>query len=173
MDLTTALSRARRNFLDDWSLHALAIASLVVAFLCLGATLLAVSNLNRIADRWGNTQHLSLYLKDGTEKMDISQLQLVLESLPEVTKVEYLSPTDAHKRFLEQTDDASDFASLPPDIFPASLEITLGRGVQKERLGEITGRLEQPIKGGLSSSRRCCARVDGQRRSWQSWSQYA
>jgi cell division transport system permease protein len=143
MDLTTALSRARRNFLDDWSLHTLAVASLVVAFLCLGVTLLAVSNLDRIAARWGNTHHLSLYLKDSTEKADISQLQLVLESLPEVTEVEYLSPTAAQKRFLEQTDDTSDFASLPTDVFPASLEITLGRGVRKARLKEITGRLEQ------------------------------
>jgi len=143
MDLTTALGRARRNFLDDWSLHTLAIASLVVAFLCLGATLLAVSNLNRIAQRWGSTQLLSLYLKDGTKNADVSQLQLVLESLPEVSEVEYLSPSAAQQRFLEQTEDTGELTSLPADLFPASLEITIVRGTRKERLTEITGRLEQ------------------------------
>ncbi|MBN1652164.1 MAG: hypothetical protein JXA30_00130 [Deltaproteobacteria bacterium] len=143
MDLSTALSRARRNFLDDWTLHAVAIASLVVAFLCLGATLFAVANLNRIAEKWGNTQQLSLYLKDGTEKADVSQLQFVLESLPEVAAVEYLTPAAAQKKFLEQTDAESDLASLPTEVFPASLEIKLTQGVPEGRLQKIIDRLQQ------------------------------
>jgi hypothetical protein len=60
MDLGAIFKRARRGFRDDLRLHAVAVASLIVAFLCLGAALLSVENLSRISQRWSRTQHLSI-----------------------------------------------------------------------------------------------------------------
>ena len=84
MDIRTAFTRAKRGFRDDLRLHLVAVASLVVAFLCLGAAMLSVENLGRVADRWGQAQHLTVYLKEHTKQNDIAQLRLVLESLQEV-----------------------------------------------------------------------------------------
>ena len=44
MDIRTALARAKRGLRDDLRLHVVAVASLVVAFLCLDAALLSVTN---------------------------------------------------------------------------------------------------------------------------------
>ena len=98
MDLWTALSRAKRGLRDDLRLHVIAIASLVVAFLCLGAALLSVENLSRIAERWGGQKHLTVYLKDNAQEGDVAQLRLVLESLPDAEKVRHVSAdkTDRH-----------------------------------------------------------------------------
>jgi cell division transport system permease protein len=125
MDLWTALSRAKRGLRDDLRLHVIAIASLVVAFLCLGAALLSVENLSRIAERWGGQKHLTVYLKDGAQDGDVAQLRLVLESLPDAEKVRHVSAADARKEFAEQADMGVQISALPQDAFPASLEVSL------------------------------------------------
>jgi len=44
--------RAHRGMVREWRLHALSIFSLAVAFVCLGAALLVVTNLRAVEDRW-------------------------------------------------------------------------------------------------------------------------
>jgi cell division transport system permease protein len=141
MNLVTALSRAKRACRDDMHLHAVAVASLVVAFLCLGVTQLAVGNLARIADRWGQSRHLTVYLKDGSERSAVEQLTLVLESLPEVRSIEHVSAEQARQQFVEQVEMGADGSSLPAEFFPASLEIELHRKVTEKRLAEIAERI--------------------------------
>src|SRR5580700_6165998 len=44
--------RARRGMVREWRLHALSVFSLAVAFVCLGAALLVVTNLQALEERW-------------------------------------------------------------------------------------------------------------------------
>src|ERR1700748_3792504 len=80
MDLWATVSRAQRGLRDDLRLHVVAVASLVVAFLCLGTALLSVENLSIVAQRWSRSQHLTVYLRDQAKDSDVAQLRLVLES---------------------------------------------------------------------------------------------
>lgn len=141
MDLWTALSRAKRGFRDDLRLHLVAIASLVVAFLCLEAALLSVTNLTHVAERWRGAQHMTVYLKDGQQPGDVAQLRLVLESLHEALEVKLVSAEQARQDFAAQVDVGVDPASLPADAFPASLEVTMRDHVSQQRATEIAERV--------------------------------
>lgn len=143
MDIRVVFARAKRGFRDDFSLHLVAIASLVVAFLCLGTALLSVENLTRIADRWGQSQHLTLYLHDESRESDVAQLRLVLESLPEVRRVDHITSEVARKLFAEQTHMSEGMSDLPADAFPASLEIELKPEAEAGRIDKITERLRR------------------------------
>jgi cell division transport system permease protein len=143
MDLWTALSRAKRGLRDDLRLHVIAIASLIVAFLCLGAALLSVQNLSRIAERWSGAKHLTVYLKDGAQESDVAQLRLVLESLADAEKVRHVSAADARKEFAEQADLGVSIGALPQDAFPASLEVALRSHTSEQRVGEIAERVRR------------------------------
>jgi cell division transport system permease protein len=143
MEIWTALARAKRGFRDDFRLHVVAIASLVVAFLCLGTALLSVENLTRISERWSQTQHLTLYLRDGASDGDIAQLRLVLESLRDVAKVEHVTAARARELFAEQTNMGGDVGTLPADAFPASLEVELAAGVVAARIDKLAERVQQ------------------------------
>jgi cell division transport system permease protein len=144
MEIWSALSRAKRGFRDDLRLHVVAIASLVVAFLCLGTALLSVENLSRIADRWSQTQHMTVYLRDQAKEADVAQLRLVLEGLGEIAKVEHISAARARELFAEQTNmNATDLAQLPGDAFPASLELDLADAVPAARIDKIAERVQR------------------------------
>lgn len=143
MDIRTALSRAKRGLRDDLRLHVVAVASLVVAFLCLGAALLSVTNLARFAERWQGAQHLTVYMKDGAQQGEIAQLRLVLESLHEAREVRYVSAEQAREEFAEHTDVNLEASSLPVDAFPASLEVVLRGHVKQQRASDIAERLRR------------------------------
>lgn len=143
MDIRSLVSRARRGLRDDSRLHLVAIASLVVAFLCLEAALLSVANLARVAERWSGSKHLTVYLKDGAQEGDIAQLRLVLESLQEAESVRYVSAAEARQEFATQTDMGERAAALPPEAFPASLEISLRPFAKHKRIAEIAERVRR------------------------------
>jgi cell division transport system permease protein len=143
MDFWNALARAKRGLRDDLSLHLVAVASLVIAFLCLGAALLSVENLERVAERWGRAQHLTVYLVEGAKESDVAQLRMVLESLQEVAGVQHVSSSDAKREFAEQIDPSIDAASLPADAFPASLEVALKGDADGTRVAAIAERVKR------------------------------
>ncbi|HEY2733550.1 MAG TPA: permease-like cell division protein FtsX [Polyangiales bacterium] len=143
MDLWATVSRAQRGLRDDLRLHVVAVASLVVAFLCLGTALLSVENLSLVAQRWSRSQHLTIYLRDQAKDNDVAQLRLVLESLREVQKVEHITAARARALFAEQTNVAQGLTDLPSDVFPASLELDLVSGVDPARVDRIAERVQQ------------------------------
>lgn len=144
MDLLTTFERARRGFRDDLRLHLVAIASLVVAFVCLGTALLSVENLARVAERWTGAQHMTIYLKGNASESDVGQLRLVLESLAEVDRVQYVSAVQARMEFAEQTDMGEEaVAALPADAFPASLELSLKASANAPRIQQVGERIRR------------------------------
>ncbi len=143
MDFKNAATRAKRGFREERRLYIVAVTSLAVAFLCLGVTLLGVANLDAAAERWGQSGRLTLYLKDNADTQDIAQLRVVLEGLSDVREVVHVTPDQARQAFLADADVGADLGALPSEVFPASLEVTLGQGVSRERSESIATRLAQ------------------------------
>lgn len=143
MDLKNAIVRARRGLREERRLYVVAVTSLAVAFICLGATLLGVTNLDAAATRWGQSGRITVFLKDGADAQDVAQLRVVLEGLADVREVRHITPSQARSSFLEEADVGADLSALPPDVFPASLEVTLVHGVTRERSESIASRLAQ------------------------------
>lgn len=143
MEWKNAIVRARRGFRDDKALTIVATSSLAVAFLCLAGSLLAVENLDAIANRWGGTGRMTIYLTDDARPQDVAQLKMVLESLDEVDHVDEVSPAQARAELLSEFDDARELQSLPANLLPASLEVELASNVRNSRVAAMAGRVSQ------------------------------
>jgi len=143
MDLKSAITRAQRGFREEIRLYLVAVSSISVAFLCLAAALLAQANLRAVAERWGESSRMTVYLRDGASAEDVAQLQVVLSSLAEVGSVEHLTSEMARAQFLEQSDVGADLASLPVEAFPPSVEVTLRAGTSADRVSAIAARVTQ------------------------------
>src|SRR6185295_1539915 len=94
--------RARRGMLREWRLHALSVFSLAVAFVCLGAALLVVTNLRSIEDRWAHAGRASIYLKDNASQAEVDSFKVALQNVPGVTQVRYVSSGQARAEFGQQ-----------------------------------------------------------------------
>jgi cell division transport system permease protein len=143
MDLKSAITRARRGLREERRLYLVAVTSLAVAFLSLGATLLGVTNLDAAATRWAQSGRITLFLKDDADPQDIAQLRVVVEGLAEVSEVTHVTPAQARESFLEEAVVGADLSSLPSEVFPGSLEVILLNGVTRERSESIAARLAQ------------------------------
>ena len=141
--MASSIERAKRGLVAEWRLHALSVVSLAVAFVCLGAALLVVVNVQALKDRWGRTGRASVYLKDGAPPQQVEAIVLALKATPEVRDVRYMSPADA--RALAVGDgNASDstLKSLPQDAFPASIEIDVAPEVSDADVRAMTAKLQ-------------------------------
>ncbi len=143
MEIKGTIARARRGLREDLRLYLVAISSLTVAFLCLSTALLAITNLGHLAEQWGRSARMTVYLRDGAQPEDVEQLRLVLSGLPEVGSVTHLSAAEARAQFLAQSDVGSDLSSLPADVFPASLEVSLASGTTIQRIDSIASRVKR------------------------------
>lgn len=141
MELQQAISRAARGIREDARLHSVAVSSLTIAFLCLGVAMLITTNLGQVADAWGRSARMTVFLRDGVPAGDVSELRMAVEGLPEVAAVEHLTAAAARERFLAESGESEELSSLPADAFPASLEVELAAGTTPERTAEIAARL--------------------------------
>ncbi|GAB5546618.1 MAG: permease-like cell division protein FtsX [Sandaracinaceae bacterium] len=141
MHLKTAFTRAARAMREDAKLHLVAVSSLTVAFLCLATALLGMANLGEVAEAWGRTARMSIYLQDGASGDDVAQLRLLLEGLPEVRRVEHHTGADARAELAQ--DEMSELSGLPADVFPASLEVELAGGTDTARIGAVAERISR------------------------------
>lgn len=143
MSLQAIFQRTQRGFRHDLRLHAVAVVSLIVAFLCLGTALLGIENLSRVADRWSETQHLTVYLRADASAEAVAQLRSSLTNLHEVSKVELVSAAQAREQFLQQTSVSAEPSVLGDDVFPASLEIDLSARLPAGRLDKLVQGIAQ------------------------------
>jgi cell division transport system permease protein len=164
--------RARRGMLREWRLHALSIFSLAVAFVCLGAALLVVTNLRSVEDRWAKAGRASIYLKESATQQDIETFKAALGAVPGVTKVRYVSSGQARSEFgLAEMDAKSELAALPVEAFPASIEVEVKPEMTEGEMADIvakikmlpsvedvetyqawTDRLSKLVKGGVAAA---------------------
>src|SRR5580692_6741723 len=134
--------RARRGMVREWRLHALSVFSLAVAFVCLGAALLVVTNLRAVEDRWAHAGRASVYLKDGATQDEVDALRGALARVPGVTGVHYVSSGDARVEFGEH-EIASNvaLAALPVEAFPASIELDVAPDMPDADLRDVVAKM--------------------------------
>jgi cell division transport system permease protein len=136
--------RARRGMLREWRLHALSVFSLAVAFVCLGAALLVLTNLRAIEERWAHAGRASIYLKDNAPAHDVESLKTALASVPSVTGVRYVSSSQARTEFgQKEAGPRAELAALPVEAFPASIEIEVRSDVTDAELADVVAKLRQ------------------------------
>jgi cell division transport system permease protein len=136
--------RARRGMLREWRLHALSVFSLAVAFVCLGAALLVLTNLRAVEERWSHAGRASIYLKDTATQADVDAFRAALASVPGVTQVRYVSSGQARAEFgKEEIARAADLAALPVEAFPASIELDVRPDMSEGDLEDMVSKLRQ------------------------------
>ncbi len=155
----------------EWRLHALSVFSLAVAFVCLGASLLVVTNLHAAEKRWAHAGRASVYLKDAAREDDVEALKGALAQVPGVTGVHYVSSGDARSQFGQELDARGDLAGLPVEAFPASIELDVAPDMPDADLADMvakmkhlaavddvetyqswTARLSRLVQGGVTAS---------------------
>jgi cell division transport system permease protein len=126
-----AYERAWRGARNDWRLYLLSIFSVAVAFTCLAASLLVVSNVDAVRREWAERGRLSVYLKSGANDDQIARLEKALQATPGVATVTRVTSEQArHELGQNSPDDV--IRALPDEAFPASLEIGLEPGALAE-----------------------------------------
>jgi cell division transport system permease protein len=136
--------RARRGMLREWRLHALSVFSLAVAFVCLGAALLVVTNLQAIEERWAHAGRASIYLKDSASQPDIDAFKEALSKVPGVTNVRYVSSGEARAEFgAHEVSNHTELAALPVEAFPASIEIDVRPDMPDAELNAMVAKIQQ------------------------------
>ena len=135
-----AIERAFRGAKNDFRLHSLGVFSVAVAFVCLGATLLAVVNVDRVRERWANLGRASVYLVPGASGEQVAAIERALRASEGVTSVRHVSADDARRDAAEVGRDPV-IDALPADAFPESLEVSVQKDVRPERLQELAVQL--------------------------------
>lgn len=136
----TPLQRAWRGGKNDWRLHALSVFSVAVGFVCLAAATLIVVNVDAVRDRWARSGRASVYLRASASREDAAVIERALKQTPGVQTVRFLSGEDARRELTEARDDEL-LAALPPDAFPASLEVSLSDQDASARLERLAEQL--------------------------------
>lgn len=116
------------------------VFSLAVAFVCLASSLLVVTNLAAVRDRWSQAGRATVYLRDGVPESDIASLVAALEKTPSVEKVRFVSAAEARREILADDGDAA-LATLPPNAFPASLEVSFDAAIDAQAVDTIALKL--------------------------------
>jgi cell division transport system permease protein len=130
--------------LREWRLHALSVFSLAVAFVCLGAALLVLTNLRAIEERWAHAGRASIYLKDDAAPQDVEALKVALTNVPGVLGVRYVSPGQARAEFgQKEAGPKNELAALPVEAFPASIEVEVRPDLDDQEISAIVGKLRQ------------------------------
>jgi cell division transport system permease protein len=136
--------RARRGMVREWRLHVLSVFSLAVAFVCLGAALLVVTNLRAVEQRWAHAGRASVYLKDGATQDEVDALRAALARVPGVTAVHYVSSGDARAEFdRREVGTGGELAALPVEAFPASIEIEVAPDMPDAALADAVAKMKQ------------------------------
>jgi cell division transport system permease protein len=134
--------RARRGMVREWRLHALSVFSLAVAFVCLGAALLVVTNLRAVEQRWAHAGRASVYLKEGATQDEVDALRAALARVPGVTRVHYVSSGDARAEFGQrELGTSAALAALPVEAFPASIELDVAPEMPDADLTDMVSKM--------------------------------
>ena len=137
----TVVQRAIRGAKNDFRLHALGVFSVAVAFVCLGATLLAVVNVEEVRERWASLGRASVYIRRGASDADIASIERALRASDGVVSVRRVTSEEARKEIaIAGKDPVLD--ALPADAFPQSLEVMTRRDVDETRLARIAAQLQ-------------------------------
>lgn len=141
MDLKSTYARAKRGVREDVKLYVVAVSSLTVAFLCLATALLGVANLTEVAERWGRTHHMTVYLRDGASSEELARVTASVRSERGVERVDYVSAELAREEFLRGASPSDALRELPKAAFPATLEIEFADSLDSASIDALAQRV--------------------------------
>lgn len=137
-----AVERAWRGGRSEWQMHAVSALSATVAFLCLAFALLIVVNLHNLEQRWTSIGRLTAFVVDKTAEAEAMHIARALKATEGVEDVRFVSSELARSEMLENGSTEL-LETLPPEAFPAALEITLSENIEASRALAIAAKLEQ------------------------------
>lgn len=126
---------------SDWRIHAQTVFSLAVAFICLAASLLVVTNLAAVRDRWSRAGRVTVYLKDGATEESAQVLITALQQSSGVTRARFVSREEARREVIADQDDPA-LATLPAEAFPASVEVGFDAATADEDVKAVALKLK-------------------------------
>ena len=145
MDLENSNSSVSRGMFGtwragrrDWRLQALSVFSLSVAFICLAAAILVVTNVEALRDRWSRAGRATIYLKDAAKEPDVAALSQALSQTEGVSRVRRVTAEEARKEVISSDES---LAALPVEAFPGSLEVAFNDTITDEQLQTIALKL--------------------------------
>jgi cell division transport system permease protein len=121
-------------------LHLLTVFSLAVAFVCLASSLLVVTNVAAVRDRWSRAGRATIYLRDGASETEIAAIMAALQSTAGVKKVRHVTSMEARREVISDEQDKA-LAALPAAAFPASLEVGFSEDVADDELNAMALKL--------------------------------
>ena len=132
------MRRAVDSILATPVVSGVTITSICVSVLLAGAVLLVGSNAFRLIQSWGATGvDVSMYLHTGVTEDRVVELKKLLQHDPAVVDVHYVSQDEAWQFLADNLGDSAELLDgLDASILPASLEVALGRALDKESLDE-------------------------------------
>jgi cell division transport system permease protein len=108
---------------------AVAVATIGVSLVLVGAFGLLLQNMESLIERFGDDLHITAYLDDGLPDAERAQLAARVETVEGVAEVRFVSPEAALERFREGIGRGGALLEgLGENPLPASLEISLEPG---------------------------------------------
>jgi cell division transport system permease protein len=108
---------------------AVAVATIGVSLVLVGAFGLLLQNMESLIERFGDDLHITAYLDDGLPEAERGQLAARIETVEGVAEVRFVSPEAALERFREGIGRGGVLLEgLGENPLPASLEISLQPG---------------------------------------------
>jgi cell division transport system permease protein len=137
--LSYYLRRAVDGILAAPLVAVITISSVALSVLLAGAVLLVGSNAYRILQGWGATGvDVSIYLDRDVSDQRVIELKRTLSADQSVRSVRYVSQDEAWQFLADNLGGSADLlAGLDASILPPSLEVSLGRAADDERLDEL------------------------------------
>lgn len=101
-------------------------ATIAVALFVLGVFFVVTANLDRLGEEWGRTATLSVYLQEDVAPGPRAAIEQLLAPGPLVSRTEFVSKTEALRRFKAAFADLSTtIESLEGNPLPESYDVTL------------------------------------------------
>ena len=121
----------------------LSVATIAIAFLVVGAFLVASTAAQQVVAEWAQAAEMSVYLRDGITDAERTAIDARLgQGGLDVAAVEFVSKEDALVRFRAGFPELQDVtASLEGNPFPASFEVRLRREAPAASGDELAGAL--------------------------------
>ncbi|MCH9683294.1 MAG: permease-like cell division protein FtsX [Deltaproteobacteria bacterium] len=131
--LSYVVARGMRGMVQAPAVQLLAVGTMAVCMLLLGAVMLSWINAQGMVRAWGLDVPVTVYMVDDAEPEAVAAAVQRLETLPEIASVEQISPQQAMDRLSAGLgEDGQMLAGLDENALPASLEVNLSPGTDPD-----------------------------------------
>lgn len=138
------VARGLRGMGQAPAVQLLAVGTMAVCMMLLGAVMLAWINAQSMVQTWGLDVPVTVYLVDDADPTRVEAAISRTAALPEVEQVEQITPEQAMERLSSGLgEDGELLAGLDATVLPSSLEIHLAPGTDPDFGAALAERMEQ------------------------------